>query len=188
MEFIEPIWEKQPKESIQAYEAFNIYMNLGSKRSLKLVSEKTGKSISCIKQWSKRWEWVKRVYGYDIYLYRLEQAERENMIQEALKRHNDMATAFQQKALDALEKLTIEVSGKLNPLQFIQYTKIGIDLERVALGIAPIGEEIRLNQAQERIELHKQQIESKNGNDLEDSSEFIEGLVNLGKQAWNDEK
>jgi len=37
MRYIEAIWGRQLKESIQAYEAFKTYMNLGSSRSLKLV-------------------------------------------------------------------------------------------------------------------------------------------------------
>ena len=46
------LWERQPGESAQAYEAFAIYRDMGSNRSLRVVAEQLSKSDTLIKRWS----------------------------------------------------------------------------------------------------------------------------------------
>jgi len=43
------LWERQPGESAQAYEAFAIYRDMGSNRSLRVVAEQLSKSDTLIK-------------------------------------------------------------------------------------------------------------------------------------------
>lgn len=47
------LWERQPGESAQAYEAFAIYRDMGSNRSLRVVAEQLSKSDTLIKRWSR---------------------------------------------------------------------------------------------------------------------------------------
>ena len=55
-------------ESSQAYEAFRVYMNLGSVRSVDQVSKDIGKATSLLRRWSGQWDWVNRAAAYDSYL------------------------------------------------------------------------------------------------------------------------
>lgn len=181
MRYIEPIWERRQGESIQAFEAFNIYNNLGVKRSLKLVSEKTEKSKSCVSLWSVNNDWVRRVFAYECYISLLQDEEKENNLRKALRRHAETSFEFQLKAIAELENIDFT---KLTPLQFIRVFEMAVNVERKALGLATVSEEIRLNQAQERLDLHKQIIESKTGENLEESTGFIEGLSVIGKDVW----
>lgn len=62
------LWERQPGESAQAYEAFAIYRDMGSDRSLRAVAEKLSKSYTLIGRWSREKKWGERCRAYDNHL------------------------------------------------------------------------------------------------------------------------
>ncbi|HEY5562784.1 MAG TPA: hypothetical protein VIK72_13695, partial [Clostridiaceae bacterium] len=72
--------------------------------------------------------------------------------------------------------------------QLAKLFELSVEIDRRALGIATVGEEVRLNQSQERLEVYKQVVESKKGNDLDESSGFIEGIQKLGIDIWKEER
>ena len=54
-------WDKQPEETIKAYEAFNTYLLLGPNRSLKQASASLGRNNSYkswLEHWSRKYNWV----------------------------------------------------------------------------------------------------------------------------------
>ena len=61
----EEIWERQPGESAQAFEAFKIYRDLGLKRSNQEVCKQLSKSRQLISRWKATWNWDERVRAYD---------------------------------------------------------------------------------------------------------------------------
>jgi len=58
-------WERQPGESLQAYEAFKLYRDNGANRSARAVGQQLAKSWSLISRWSSRNHWVRRAAQYD---------------------------------------------------------------------------------------------------------------------------
>lgn len=182
----EKTWIKQNKESIQAYEAFKIYLDLGVKRSIRLVSEKTLKNINTIAKFSKKYSWIQRVRDFDRYMSRIELTERENKIIKALNRHADIAELFQTKASEVLNQMNIKSFEELSPLQLIKLFEISINMDRTALGIPLVGEEVRLNQAQDKLDIQRQIVKDKNGDGIEESSGFLEGIENIGKNVWKE--
>jgi hypothetical protein len=62
------MWERQPGESRQAFEAFTLYRDLEAGRSLAKVGRRAGKDVSLMERWSSKWEWVTRAEAYDRYL------------------------------------------------------------------------------------------------------------------------
>ena len=122
---VEP-WERQPKESIQAYEAFKIYCGLGEKRSLRKVANELSKSETLIKRWNKNWNWQERCLEYDNELIRKELKEKKKAIENMRKRHIQTAVSLQMKALERLKNLDIE---DLNPRDILNFISEGIDLE-----------------------------------------------------------
>ena len=68
-------WERQPRESAQAYQAFSIYRDLGEERALRAVAAQLGKSRALIERWSRNWNWVERARQYDDSLQREAQAK-----------------------------------------------------------------------------------------------------------------
>jgi hypothetical protein len=102
-------WERQPKESEEAYEAFLAYRDLGVDRSLDRASQVRTKSIQTLKTFSARWDWIERCRHWDNYL----QSERDKIAaryQAALERRRlavireslDIAGNLRRKARDML--------------------------------------------------------------------------------------
>ena len=61
----EKSWERQPKETAQAFEAFDLYCKMGAERSLRKVEQQLNKSHALIGRWSSTWSWQKRSRDYD---------------------------------------------------------------------------------------------------------------------------
>lgn len=92
-------WDRQPKETTQAYEAFDLYRHMGPERSVIKVAQKCGKYRSQIGRWSSKWSWVDRAAAWDQHLDKQAQKalEREEIAaRKAMKkRHRDMGLSFQ---------------------------------------------------------------------------------------------
>lgn len=58
-------WDRQPKETSKAYEAFCIYRDMGAKRTTRSTAEALAKSETLIKTWSSKYGWVKRAAAWD---------------------------------------------------------------------------------------------------------------------------
>ncbi|NJN65567.1 MAG: hypothetical protein HC884_02065 [Chloroflexaceae bacterium] len=61
----EALWERQPGEGKQAYEAARVYFELGPRRSLAEVARMLGKSRGTIKGYSSRYRWRERARAFD---------------------------------------------------------------------------------------------------------------------------
>jgi len=60
-------WERLPKESPPAFEAFACYRDLGARRSFVAVARQVGKDESLIRRWADRHGWKERVWQYDLF-------------------------------------------------------------------------------------------------------------------------
>ena len=74
-------WERQGGESAKAFAAFIVYRDMGSKRSLREVGQKLGKSSALIERWAALWGWGERVAAFDAHVEAVAHAAEE----EALK-------------------------------------------------------------------------------------------------------
>lgn len=120
-------WERQPKESPPAYEAFYLYLEMGSERSLRKVAQKLGKSSTLICRWSSTWNWQQRSREYDTELQRKEFAAKQQEIKKARERQLKTAVFLQKKAVEALNNLDIE---DMEPKDILRFITEGIRLER----------------------------------------------------------
>lgn len=119
-------WERQPKESAQAYEAFNLYLKMGTERSCRKVARELSKSDTIIRRWSSAWSWQKRVRDYDTELARIEFAEAKKAAKEMRDRQINLSVLLQKKAFDALKKLDI---SELTPQEILRFISEGAKLE-----------------------------------------------------------
>jgi hypothetical protein len=172
----QPIWlrikQKDGKrgESARAYEAANAYFKMGSERSISKVIQKWSESspkppaISCLKRWSRRWNWVERAQSYDDHCFE----ERERELQKAraeeakkwLERDSDLRERFFRAGEEILKKaermiqdyperevtkttsddektIYITVRPKASLSGLAQLLSVGAELQRLAVGINP---------------------------------------------------
>lgn len=122
----EKSWERQPKESAQAYEAFDLYLKMGRDRSCHKVARELSKSDTIIKRWSSTWSWQKRVRDYDAELRRAEFEAEKKAVKEMHERQINLSVLLQKKAFEALKKLDI---SELKPQEILRFISEGAKLE-----------------------------------------------------------
>src|SRR5579864_3240087 len=66
-------WDRQPKESRKAFDAFVIYRHLPDNRGLQLVANQLHCSGANVRRWAARWNWNARARDWDIYQDQLTQ-------------------------------------------------------------------------------------------------------------------
>lgn len=146
------VWDRRENESIQAYEAFCLYRDMGADRSCVKVGQKLGKSATIITRWSFQHDWVARARAYDMHLDKEAQKITEKRARDAIVKMNerqiDTGSRLQELVrikIKVLEKLVDEwkSSGedpKTCPLNgvldkdLIAYYKLGFDTERTVRG------------------------------------------------------
>ena len=122
-------WERQKNESAQAFEAFSIYLEMGTERSLRAVTQKLLKSYTLISRWSRTYNWVKRAAAYDAELQRQAYDATVKRARKMADRHIRTALKMQEKALIALEELD---PADLSPRDMLSILRDALKLERVA--------------------------------------------------------
>ena len=127
------LWERRDKETRQAFEAFAVYRDAGTSRSLQKTAKELSKSLALMKEWSARWDWVERSLAYDDYQDEQRRSRLERSRLEAIERH----------ALIARQGLGIVVQGlrglkpaALNARDLGYWFDIAVKVERQSLGEA----------------------------------------------------
>ncbi len=121
------VWERQPKESSQAYEAFAAYRDMGADRSLRAVTQKLSKSYTLISRWSRERNWVERARAWDNDLTRQAKEDAAKKLKDMNTRHIGMALQLQNKALEALKKIDI---SEFQPREILAFIKEAAAMER----------------------------------------------------------
>lgn len=129
------IWERLEKETTKQYEAFCVYRDMGSDRSLRAVGERMGKSEGLMERWSSKNQWVDRATAWDDEQERIEreiaQKEQIKAIRDMRKRQAESGYALQIKGLKGLEKILLE---DLSAQDIVKMLVEGAKLERIGRG------------------------------------------------------
>lgn len=132
-------WERQPKESAPAWEAFVLYRDMGYRRSTAKVAQALGKTKKLIDGWCSRWNWVARA---DAYLAHLDERNRRTR-EEHLERLYEAEVVGGQSALVlAIQRLRGSENGdvealdgnKLTASDVANLASTGSRLARLGLG------------------------------------------------------
>lgn len=128
-------WERQQEETSKQYEAFCIYRDMGTERSLSKVSEKLQKSDTLIGRWSRMNDWVERTAQWDNEQDRIkreaEQKQQIEDIKKMRKRHAGMAQSMLLKAALALQAIPPE---DIKPSDISRMVDVASKLERISRG------------------------------------------------------
>lgn len=180
MEDKERVWERLDKESEQAYEAFQMYKDMGLQRSLTKVAKTLNKSIALMGRWSTRDGWKERALAYDRYIEKVATDTQTKTIQDMLERHTKMSLMFQNAVVEGLRELK---GSKLSATDLIRIFETSVRIERQSRGVADVVDEVRLQQAQVKLEIEKTKADLE-GKSLEESSGFLEGLEKSSQNVW----
>lgn len=124
---IEP-WERQEGETPRAFEAFAAYRDMGAERSIRKTSQKLAKNTTTIKEWSVKYNWVKRVAAYDTHLDKEARDRAAAEVKRMTNRHIRIAMQLQEKAITALQQLKPE---DLPPKMLLAFIAKATQLERM---------------------------------------------------------
>ena len=86
-------WDRTPDETAPAWQAFQMYRDMGIQRSQQAVSKQLGKSRALMSRWAVRHRWVDRAAAYEHHLDLERQAEAEQAVRDMARRHAQIATA-----------------------------------------------------------------------------------------------
>lgn len=124
-------WERQPEETAKQFEAFCVYRDLGKSRSLQQVSVELSKSLTLIKRWSAKNNWIERSTLWEDEQDRLIRIELTRDIGAMRKRHADMARAMIIKASKALASIQAD---EIKPADISRMVEVASKLERISRG------------------------------------------------------
>ena len=147
------VWERQKDESAQAFEAFVLYRDMGTERSIRAVSQKLGKSKTLIERWSREKSWVERVRAWDNYLQKEAQKVAIKKVRDMNTRHANMACMIQKAAMAALQKWGPDM---VTPKNFSAIVKLATELERQSrtASAAAADEKLDVDNEEEKETIH----------------------------------
>ena len=120
-------WERQEGESVKAFEAFTVYLEMGDERSIREVAQRLAKSRTLIGRWSVTYQWVERVAAFDADVQRKAHAKAVDKRRKMVDRHISIALKMQEKALKALEQMN---PADIDPKNLIAMLREATKLEQ----------------------------------------------------------
>lgn len=130
-------WERLKNETSKAYEAFCVYRDLGTERSITKTSQTLDKNRTTVGEWSTKYDWVKRAAAWDDEQDRIAreiaQKEQAKAIREMRKKHANLASAMLLKATKALSKIP---DDEIKAGDVTRMVDIASKLERISRGDA----------------------------------------------------
>lgn len=70
-------WDRMEGEGIKPFQAFTLYLQMGSDRTIRAVVQKLDKSLTLLGRWSSAYDWPARAAAYDEDLARRAREENE---------------------------------------------------------------------------------------------------------------
>lgn len=125
------LWDRQDGESSKAYEAFCTYRDLGPNRSIAKAGQTMGKNKVTLEQWSRKFNWVKRVAAWEVEQDRIAREEQISEIKKMRRRHAKLASDMLQKAGRALQNIS---EDEIKAADISRLVETASKLERLARG------------------------------------------------------
>ena len=126
------IWERQPKESSQAYEAFVTYRDLGAGRTLIDVARELRKSYSLVRRWADAANWSARAAAWDNYVSEKAADKAAEDYASMIDLQINIGKMLQAKAAKALQKIDFENVSERSLPALVRMIESGVDIERSA--------------------------------------------------------
>ena len=127
-------WNMRPDETSKAYQAFEVYRDLGAERSLEKAHRQltTGSPLDVLKQWSSKHDWQARVRAFDEYVASRAADKAVESAATVRARQAQHARAIQFRAMQKFATVTPE---GMSVGEATRAWQVGAEVERKALGI-----------------------------------------------------
>lgn len=138
-------WERQPKESSPAWEAFVTYRDMGADRSYRKVAELLGKNPSGPAHWCEKHLWVSRAAAWDAEQDRLHRKALQKQAKQATERHAKIAQQLNAKVVERLMAMGAKPGKDGAPptppehvslRDLAKWFEVGVKVERLSLGLS----------------------------------------------------
>lgn len=134
-------WERQPKESYPAFEAFQIFL---TERNYPSVARKLSKSLSLMKRWAKKNSWRERADAWDADVSRKAMDKASEEFASMIERQINEGRLLQARSANALQGMDFSnLPPKFIPA-LVSMLKAGVDIERTA-------RELKIDKPQENL-------------------------------------
>lgn len=134
-------WERQPRETDVAFQAFVVYRDLPDRRSCAKAGKLLGKSSKLMEDWSAQHHWVDRVAAWDREQDRVARKATLDEIAQMHRRHANLAVTMLNRAAarlvgsdDPISPVTALDTSKLTATEVARLAEVGARLERQARG------------------------------------------------------
>jgi hypothetical protein len=126
-----------PGETLEAFEGFVCYFNLGHERSLRLVAKKLDASIDTVKEWSSKHHWVDRIFSYEAQLFGKCVAAKARSAEEQAAAKSNAEAQFRHKLAGISEMNLTHGQNIINYVMVHKPSSLTLDhgVELVKLGI-----------------------------------------------------
>jgi hypothetical protein len=115
-----PSWLKRTDESAKAYEAFEVYRNLGYERTLTLCANTLCKRYEQIWRWSKLYDWEERTTDYDNEISRAEMKKAATENKRRYQRFGKVSDQTMALALTAMQNITPDMQTNREVMEWVR--------------------------------------------------------------------
>ena len=139
-------WDRQPKETPRQYGRFCAYLQMGRVRTLRATAKilkETGDQIAVrsLYQVSSVNRWAERAEAWDLSQDKATLEKLRLDRKDMIERHRRIASKLERASLKALDRLESRHLDEISLGDVVKALKLATDLERVALGDEPAGQE-----------------------------------------------
>lgn len=125
-------WNMRPDESAKAYQAFEVYRDMGADRTLERLGRHYGKTTGAMELWSARYDWQARVRAFD---EAAAAKASERALEDAAAVRSRQAQHAKAIQLRAMQKIAAMDPGDMSMSEATRAWQVGAEAERKALGI-----------------------------------------------------
>lgn len=123
------LWERQPREKNDAYDAFMYFCEIDENKSIENVAARIGRNLKTVKGWLKKYDWHTRKNAYNTYKVQEVQKKRIEELTAMLERQVKIGQRLQ---IDSMESIRQRGLDKASFHSLAEIMKIGMEMERTA--------------------------------------------------------
>lgn len=112
---IQELWERLPREPLKAFKAFQVYRDMGYRRTRQAVAARMNLSLSRVNYLASKWRWEERIAAWEKHLDRIRTETIKEEVKAMTQRHIQQALIFQRALVLPAEALLNRIRPEKDP-------------------------------------------------------------------------